>query len=126
MDSGDFLCLLLSLEMRSVLFMLVLGSGSVRFDWGSAVVPCHVIPSKKVIGLDSRRGRVGWALLVVVGITLIWSWSAIPSGRVRVAPPRVSPRSVIGFGNHNVYISCLLFRAKIAGQLTFMLMLKRT
>jgi len=53
--------------MRLVLCAVVSGSsvrsasGTSSGLWpeGSVVVPCHVVPSKKVTGLGSRCGRVG-------------------------------------------------------------------
>ncbi|KAF9728543.1 hypothetical protein PMIN01_13371 [Paraphaeosphaeria minitans] len=96
--SGDLLCLDLNLAMRFILFAgtfdgwltrIVSGAGSGSRVVGSVVVPRHVVPSKKVIGLGSRWGRTGWSPSTIGRGTFVWGSSVIPPGRVEVA---ASPR----------------------------------
>ncbi|KAK7177782.1 hypothetical protein PSPO01_16166 [Paraphaeosphaeria sporulosa] len=74
--SGDLLCLDRNLAMRLVLFAgtfdgwltrIVSGAASGSRVVGSVVVPRHVVPSKKVIGLGSRWGRTGWSPTTIGG-----------------------------------------------------------
>ncbi|KAK7177422.1 hypothetical protein PSPO01_16528 [Paraphaeosphaeria sporulosa] len=84
--------------MRLVLFAdtfdgwftrVVSGAASGSRVVGSVVVPRHVVPSKKVTGLDSRCGRTGWSPSTIGRGTFVWGSSVIPPGRVGVA---ASPR----------------------------------